>query len=87
MNIYQLEITAMCPNGSLRDRYDLTIGSERVIQVEMIHAVVKKLEPVKMFQEDIADTIRNELQAAVVLIGWHFGVKVTCMRIQAILSP
>lgn len=80
MNIYQLEMTALCPNGKLADRYAVEIRSAATIQVEKILAATHRLAGIKMFQEDIADTLRNELQAGVTVTGWHFGVKVTCMR-------
>lgn len=60
MNHYEFELTAMCPNGSLRDRYDCLISSPRVIQVEMLNAICLELTNQKLFQEDIADTLRNK---------------------------
>ncbi len=80
MNIYEFELTALCPNGALADRYDCTLQSEAIIMVERIGQLCAKLSREKSFQEDIADKLRNELQCRVVVVGWHFGVKVTCVR-------
>lgn len=80
MNIYELELRAKCPNGTLDDRYDCIIRSEGIIHVERINELAQRVRNQKLFQEDIADNLRNELQARIVLIGWHFGVKVTCVR-------
>lgn len=80
MNLYQFELTAICPNGKLQDRYDCAVTSEATIQVERIAAICQRISTQKRFQEDIADELRNELQARVTVVGWHFGVKVTCVR-------
>lgn len=80
MNIYDFELTAECPNGKLADRYECSVRANRTIQVEQIGDLVARVSEMKLYQEDIADLIRNELQASVTLTGWHYGVKVTCLR-------
>lgn len=80
MNHYDYEFTALCPNGSLQDLYTVKLSSMDTVHVERIIAVCNELKNVKLFQEDIADMLRQKLQCRVELTGWHFGVKVTCER-------
>lgn len=80
MNHYEFELTAKCPNGSLEDRYDCLLSSTKMISAENINAVREKMKTRKAFQEDIADDLRNEFKARVVVIGWHFGIKISCER-------
>lgn len=80
MNHYEFEVIAKCPNGALLDRYDCILSSGRVISAESINAFAQRVKSQKLFQEDLADAIRNEFQARVILIGMHYGVKITCIR-------
>lgn len=80
MNIYSFELTALCPNGKLADRYDCELSSVEMIQVEGIVAYVKAAKKRRLYQEDLADELRNKFQAKVIVTGWHFGIKVTCVR-------
>jgi NADPH-dependent 7-cyano-7-deazaguanine reductase QueF len=80
MNIYSFELTSLCPNGKLADRYDCEVVSEGTIHVERFAEYASSVKTQKRFQEDIADELRNKFQARVVVTGWHFGIKVTCVR-------
>lgn len=81
MNRYEFEIKAKCPNGKLGDVYACSIESERTIMpVETIVLFIQSVEKRKIFQEDLADELRNEFQCRATVIGWHFGVKIICTR-------
>lgn len=80
MNLYYFELSGLCPNGKLKDRYDCVLSSVSTIQVENIVAFARSVGRKKLFQEDIADLLRNEFQAKVTMTGFHFGVKIVCQR-------
>lgn len=79
MNRYEFTHRAGCPNGGLMDCYEVTIESGMPIQVEEILRVVKAASN-PIFQESLADYLRNNLGAKVQIIGWHHGIKITCIR-------
>lgn len=80
MNAYNFELKALCPNGKLEDRYDCRLVSGDTIQVERIVAYVKASKKRRLYQENLADELRNKFQAKVVVTGWHFGIQVICTR-------
>lgn len=79
MNTYELTHSALCPNGELKDHYDIRVESPHIIPVEFLIQALKEL-PKESYQEDIADSLRNKLGAPVTVIGWHYSVKITCHR-------
>ena len=80
MNKYIFEATCLCPNGKLKDRYECELSSRSTIQVELIGKYIAKLAKRRMYQEQIADELRNEFMAGVRVVGWHYGIKVECVR-------
>jgi len=79
MNTYTTTVNCKCPNGGLEDIYRLKILSERAIQVEHILRTVSEA-PKTCYQEDLADFLRNNLGAKIILTGWHHGVKIKSTR-------
>ena len=79
MNTYETTHSAECPNGQLRDHYEIKVESSETIQVEHIMKTLKDL-PAKTYQEEIADILRAKLGASVTVTGWHFSVKITSYR-------
>jgi hypothetical protein len=79
MNTYETTHRASCPNGKLVDTYQIKIFSHDTIIVENILDALQKA-PDPVFQEDLADHLRAKLGAAIEIIGWHFGVKITSIR-------
>lgn len=78
---YQLDVKAQCPvNPSDTDLYAFTIESESLIEVETIigffseHAKHKNI-----FQEALTQKCAVTLGAKVTSVGYHSGVKVTCV--------
>ncbi len=61
------------------DCYEVTIESGSPIQVEEILRV-SRAAPNPIFQESLADYLRNNLGASVKIVGWHYGIKITCIR-------
>ena len=47
--------------------------------VERIQDLLFKCEG-KIYQESLADYLRAQLGAKIEIIGWHHGVKITCVR-------
>lgn len=79
MNRYEFSHTAICPNGVLKDSYEIRVESTEIIPVEFLLQALKEL-PEKAYQEEIADTLRNKLGATLTVVGWHYSVKITCHR-------
>lgn len=79
MNItYELEATGFCPVDDLGDRYEITVRSTTPIPVERILVEVEKLRTTKIYQEEYTLRLARALQARVVSVGWHSGVKTIC---------
>jgi hypothetical protein len=79
MNIYETTFSCLCPNGALKDHYNLEVRSNEIIPVEFILQAIKEL-PKEAYQEDIADSLRAKLGASVTVVGWHYSVKITSER-------
>jgi hypothetical protein len=80
-NRYEVEIRAQCPVVPTdTDLYQFTIESEGLIEVEKIIAFVNENAGQKnIFQEDLTRKCAVTLGAKVTSIGWHSGIKVTCV--------
>lgn len=79
MNTYELSHRAACPNGGLMDAYQITIQSPSTIMVEeIVKAMAEAPNPI--FQENLADWLRNKLGAHITITGLHYGIKITCTR-------
>lgn len=80
-NKYEIEVQAQCPvNAADRDLYAFTIESEALIEVEKITAFFKaNADKKKVFQESLTQQCAVTLGARVTSVGWHSGVKVTCV--------
>lgn len=79
MNIYRLSHRALCPNGNLIDVYKITIKSKAMIMVEDIDSAIKSA-PDPVFQEDLADHLRNTLGAEIIVLGTHYGIEIESRR-------
>lgn len=79
-NTYQLDVRAQCPvNPADTDLYAFTIESESLIEVEKIVAFFGKHAKSKIFQEALTQKCAVTLGASVTSVGYHSGVKVTCV--------
>lgn len=78
---YELKVRARCPvEPSREDAYDFIIESESMIEVEKINAFMEKNAWDKeVFQEVLTENCADHLRAQVTSIGWHSGIKVTCI--------
>jgi hypothetical protein len=79
MNIYETTHRAVCPNGKLIDTYQIKITSHDTLIVEDLMGILTN-SPKEIYQEDLADHLRAKLGAKVEIIGWHYGIKITCVR-------
>lgn len=79
--IYEVEVRAQCPvNPSDTDLYQFIIESESLIQVEKIVAFFEvNAGNREIFQEALTQNCAVTLGAQVTSIGWHSGIKVTCV--------
>lgn len=80
-NTYEYQVRAQCPvNPSDTDLYAFTITSEHLIEVEKIVAFFKdNAGAQKVFQEALTNACAVTLGANVTSVGYHSGVKVTCV--------
>lgn len=77
---YELTVRAMCPiHAELIDTYQVTIRTDATIKVETILDWFQKYETQQILQEDMTKEAAVGLGAAVETVGWHGGVKVTCV--------
>ena len=78
---YAIEVRAQCPvNPSDTDLYFFTIESESLIEVEKITAFFKaNAGQEKVFQEALTQKCAVTLGARATSVGWHSGIKVTCV--------
>lgn len=79
MNTYTTTHRAACPNGDLMDTYQITIRSESTIMVEDIISTLKNA-PNPIFQEALADHLRNVLGAEIIVSGTHHGIEIESYR-------
>ena len=79
-NVYEIEVRAQCPvNATDTDRYEFTIESATMIQVETItEFFATNAGTAEVFQEELTRQAAVTFGAKVRSIGWHSGVKVTC---------
>ena len=79
MNTYETTHRATCPNGKLIDTYEIKITSHNTLIVEDLMEILAN-SPKEIYQEDLADHLRAKIGAKVEVIGWHYGIKITCTR-------
>lgn len=78
---YEMEVRAQCPvNPSDTDLYAVTIESESLIEVEKINKFFAEHAGEKnVFQEALTQMAAVTIGAKVTTIGYHSGVRVTCV--------
>jgi hypothetical protein len=78
---YEIEVRAQCPvNPSDTDLYSISIESESLIEVEKIaEFFAKNASNKNVFQEALTQQCAVALGARVTSVGWHSGIKVTCV--------
>ena len=79
--LYEIEVKAQCPvNPTDTDLYSFTIESQSLIQAEKITEFFEQNSLNKnVFQEALTQNCAVTLGAKVVSVGWHSGIKVTCV--------
>jgi hypothetical protein len=78
---YEIEVKAQCPvNFADTDLYAFTIESETMIEVERITEFFEMHSGDRnIFQEKLTQKAATTLGAIVTSVGYHSGVKVTCV--------
>lgn len=80
-NRYEVEVRAQCPVvPEDTDLYQFLIESESIIEVENIRSFINDHAGRKnIFQEDLTNKCAVMLGAKVTSVGWHGGIKITCV--------
>jgi len=78
MTTYETRLARVCPvNSVVMDHYDVVIEAP-FLSVERILAAINEL-PEKAYQEDLTKRLAEMLECKVTTIGYHSGVKTTCI--------
>lgn len=75
---HELTVYGTCPVNGARDTYHVIVEANRILQVEAILNAVDAL-PEKAFQEELTQILASQLEAKITTIGFHSGVKTTCI--------
>jgi len=75
---HELTFNRQCPVDDAQDRYELCVETTRTVKVEDILAAIEAL-PEKAFQEEITAALAAKLGCRVTTVGYHSGVKTTCV--------
>lgn len=78
MNVYTTRFFSICPNNGGRIEYEVSIESEKVIQVEDIIDAVMLFD--RGFHEEIADQLFREFGGRQTLTADHHGVTIRSNR-------
>lgn len=80
-NTYEYQVRAQCPvNPADTDLYQFTIESESIIEVEkIIKFFSENGGENQVFQEAMTHKCAVTLGAKTTSVGYHSGVKVTCV--------
>jgi hypothetical protein len=73
-----LTVHCQCPVDNVKDEYQTTILTDRLIKVEDILAIAAEFTEQTMFQEELTQLLAARLAATVTTVGLHSGVKTTC---------
>lgn len=76
--LYELHIRCKCPVNNGEDEYKLSLESAHMIEVETILAAVTQLTTAPVYQEALTEGLAEKLNAAIITVGYHSGVKTTC---------
>lgn len=78
MNIYQLEVRAVCPHDkNLTDVYEVTLRSSELVKAETIVEWFNQYREKQVYQEDMAHQTSVGLGVHVEIVGVHGPVKIT----------
>lgn len=79
--VYEIEVRAQCPvNPEDTDLYQFHIEAWRLIEVEKIADFFRlNAGKAQIFQEALTQDCAVTLGAKVTSVGWHSGIKVTCV--------
>lgn len=75
---HELKVARRCPVNDSRDVYSVTVEANGIVKVEDILAAVAAL-PEVAFQEAITIALAAVLRCTVTTVGYHSGVKTTCL--------
>lgn len=72
---HTLTMQAKCPVNNLPDVYEVTFRMNKVMQVEILLAHCAALNGVKLFQEEITQSLADRFECEVESFGVHSNVK------------
>lgn len=73
-----LTVRCNCPVDNIKDEYETTVTTDRLIKVEDLLAVAAEFAEQTMFQEDLTQLLAARFAATVTTVGLHSWVKTTC---------
>ena len=82
MNTYRLQVRARCPQDHGIDVYHVTLESESMLLCEDIIKFFAPFGPNgerNVYQEDFTKRAATALGCRVTTVGYHSGIKVTCV--------
>lgn len=66
---------ARCPMNNLQDVYEVTFRMDKVLPIERILGHIAGLVGVKLFQEEITQSLADSFECEVETVGVHNNVK------------
>ena len=78
MNTYKTRFFSTCPTNGVRIEYEVSIETDKVIQVEDIIDAVTLFN--RSFHEEIADQLFREFGGRQTLMADHHGVTIRSIR-------
>lgn len=72
---HTLTMQAKCPANEATDVYDVTFRMDKILQVEILIGHVGQMRGVKLFQEEITQSLADRFECEVESVGMHSGVK------------
>lgn len=78
---------ARCPMNNLQDVYDVTFRMDKVLPVERILGHIGGLVGVKLFQEEITQSLADTFECEVETVGVHSNVKTRVICTPQLVPP
>lgn len=75
---YETQMRAICPITNGIDFYEVIVERDELIPVEEMQPIIDR-HAIKAFQEVITSQLAAALKATVTTIGYHSGIKTTCI--------
>lgn len=78
MNVYTTRFFSICPSNGVRVEYEISIETDKIIQVEDLVDAVTLLD--RGYHEEIADQLFREFGGRQTIVADHHGVIIRSTR-------